>query len=55
MLLIFGTDFRKLGVYSKSVTKTFYGRFLVSEGIFKLEPIVRNTGDQIFLVRKEYW
>ena len=33
---IFGIDFSKLGVYSKSVTKTFYGRFLVSEGIFKL-------------------
>ena len=36
MLLIIGTDFRKLGVYSKSVTKSFYGKFLVSEGIFKL-------------------
>ena len=33
MLLIFGTDFSKLGVYSKSVTKTLYWTFLVSEGI----------------------
>ena len=36
MWLILGTDFSKLGVYSKSVTKTLYGKFLVSEGIFKL-------------------
>ena len=36
MLLITGIDFSKLGVYSKSVTKSLYGTFLVSEGIFKL-------------------
>ena len=36
MLLIIGADFRKLGVYSKSVTKSHYWKFLVSEGIFKL-------------------
>ena len=36
MVLTFGTDFSKLGVYSKSVTKSLYGTFLVSEGIFKL-------------------
>ena len=36
MLLIFGIDLTKLGVYSKSVTKTLYGKFLVSKGIFKL-------------------
>ena len=36
MLLIVGTDFIKLGVYSKSVTKSFYGKFWVSEGIFRL-------------------
>ena len=35
-VLIIGTDFSKLGVYSKSVTKSLYGKFLVSEGIFKL-------------------
>ena len=33
---IFGTDFSKLEVYCKSVTKSLYGRFLVSEGIFNL-------------------
>ena len=36
MLLILGTDFGKFGVCPKSVTKTLYGKFLVSEGIFKL-------------------
>ena len=36
MLFIIGADVRKLGVYSKSVTKSFYGKFLVSEGVFKL-------------------
>ena len=36
MLLIFGTDFSKLAVYSKSITKALYGEFLVNEGIFKL-------------------
>ena len=51
MLLIIGTDLSKLGVYSKSVTKSLYGKFLVSEGIFKLVYYC----DQIFLVRKEYW
>ena len=35
-LLIIGIDFSKLGVYSKSVTKSLYVKFLVSEGIFKL-------------------
>ena len=35
-MLIIGTDFSKLGVYSKYVTKSLYGKFLVSEGIFKL-------------------
>ena len=35
-VVIFRTDFSKLGVYSKSVTKWLYGRFLVSEGIFNL-------------------
>ena len=34
--VITGTDFSKLGVYSKYVTKSLYGKFLVSEGIFKL-------------------
>ena len=33
---VLGTDFRKLGNYSKPVTKSFYGNFLVGEGIFKL-------------------
>ena len=28
--------FSKVGVYSKSVTKLLYGKFLVSEGIFNL-------------------
>ena len=36
MLLIIGINFSKFGVYSKSVTKSLYGTFLVSEGIFKL-------------------
>ena len=35
-VVILGTDFSKLGVYSKSVTKSLYGKFLVSEGIFSL-------------------
>ena len=36
MLFIIGADVSKLGVYSKSVTKSHYGKFLVSEGVFKL-------------------
>ena len=52
MLLIIGTE---LGVYSKSVTKLLYGKFLVSEGIFKLVVVVRNAGDQILLVCKGNW
>ena len=36
MLLIVGTDFSKMGVYSKSVIKFLCGKFLVSETIFKL-------------------
>ena len=35
-VVIFGTDFSKLGVYSKSVTKSLCERFLVSEVIFNL-------------------
>ena len=35
-LVIVWIRFEQLGVYSKSVTKTLYGKFLVSETIFKL-------------------
>ena len=35
-LVIVWIRFEQLGVYSKSVTKTLYGKFLVSESIFKL-------------------
>ena len=36
VVIMFGSNFSKLGVCSKSVTKTLYGKFLVSEGILKL-------------------
>ena len=36
MSLIIGTDFSKFGVYSKSVTKSLYEKFLLSDDIFKL-------------------
>ena len=35
-VVIFGTDFNKLRVFSKSVTKSLQMRFLVSEGILNL-------------------
>ena len=51
---MFGSDFSKLGVCSKSVTKTLYGKFLVREGIFEL-VCHSIAGDQGFVVRKGYW
>ena len=42
MLLIFGKDFSMFGVYSKSVTKMLYAKFLVSAGIFKISLLLRE-------------
>ena len=53
MLLIFRTDFSKLGVYSKSVTKTLYGTFLVSDGISKADTY--GTETFVCLVRCPPW
>ena len=54
--VITGTDFSKLGVYSKYVTKSLNGKFLVSEGIFILVCYCeKSMWSDISCVCKGYW